>query len=346
MKLRKWYISILMSIFTLTFFSGCSSTKELKEPLSRTELFMGTVITVTLHDKGSEKVLDKAFERVKEIENLVSINDGKTEITEVNENAGIKPVKVSDDTYNIVKKGLDYSEKSNGSFDISIGPLVKLWSIGLPEAKVPTQEEIDAVLPKVDYQKVKLNDDEQTIYLEDEGMMLDLGAVAKGYTADEIAEVIQNEGVQSAIIDLGGNILALGKKPNGNAWRIGIQNPVLERGETLGVIQEENKSIVTSGIYERYIEEDGVRYHHILSPKTGYPYENDIAGVSIVSEKSIDGDCMSTLIFSLGIEKGIEFVENMNGVDAIFVTKDNKIYLTSGIKDNFSATNSEYTIMN
>lgn len=346
MKNKKWCISILLITFIVTMFTGCSSTKQLESPLSRTELFMGTVITVTLYDKGSEKVLDKAFEKVKQIEELVSINDGETEVTAVNNNAGISPVKVSQDTYNIVKTGLDYSKKSYGSFDVSIGPLVKLWSIGLPEAKVPTKEEIDTVLPNVDYNGVELNDEEQTIFLEKEGMMLDLGAVAKGYTADKISEVLTEEGVESAIIDLGGNIFALGKKNNEKLWRIGIQDPLLERGETLGVIQVENKSIVTSGIYERFIERDGVKYHHILSPSTGYPYENEIAGVSIISDKSIDGDCLSTLIFSLGVEEGLEFIEAMAGVDAIFITKSKEIYLTSGVKDNFSISSSEYTIKN
>lgn len=344
MRLKKLFSIIIVGILTFSTFTGCSIDKNLDSPLSRTELFMGTVITVTLYDKGSEKVLDKAFDRVQEIENLVSINDGKTEVVEVNNSAGVNPVKVSEDTFNIVKKGLDYSIKSNGSFDISVGPLVKLWSIGLPEAKIPNIEEINDALTKVDYKKVHLDEENKTIFLEKPGMMLDLGAVAKGYTADEIAEVLRAEGVESAIINLGGNILAVGKKNNDNNWRIGIQDPLLDRGDTLGIIEVENKSIVTSGIYERYIEKDGVRYHHILSPETGYPYENEIAGVSIISDKSIDGDCLSTLVFSLGIDKGMEFVENIDNVEAIFVTKDKKVLLTSGVKDNFKLTNSEYTI--
>lgn len=345
MKLKKYIASALIMLSTISLFSGCSNN-TLKEPLTRTELFMGTVITITLYDQGSDKVLDKAFDRVREIEELVSINDGETQLTDVNKNAGIKPVSVSEDTYDMVKVGLDYSEKSSGSFDIAVGPLVKLWSIGLPEAKVPTSEEIVQVLDDVDYKKVKLNDDEKTIFLEKEGMMLDLGAVAKGYTADEIVEVLEEEGVNSAIVDLGGNIFALGSKKDNANWKIGVQNPLSDRGETLGVIEVVDKSIVTSGVYERFIEKDGVKYHHILNPKTGYPYENEIAGVSIISDKSIDGDCLSTLIFSLGVEKGLEFVNSMDGVEAIFVTKDKKVYLTTGMKDNFKITNAEYVINN
>lgn len=345
MKLKKYIASTLTMISTISLFSGCSNN-TLKEPLTRTELFMGTVITITLYDQGSDKVLDKAFNRVKEIEELVSINDGETELTEVNKNAGVKPVSVSEDTYEMVKVGLGYSEDSSGSFDIAVGPLVKLWSIGLPEAKVPTSEEIVQVLDDVDYKKIKLNDDEKTIFLEKEGMMLDLGAVAKGYTADEIVEVLDEEGVNSAIVDLGGNIFALGSKKDNSNWRIGVQNPLSDRGETLGVIEVVDKSIVTSGVYERFIEKDGVKYHHILNPKTGYPYENEIAGVSIISDKSIDGDCLSTLIFSLGVDKGLEFVNSINGAEAIFVTKDKKVYLTTGMKDNFKITNAEYVVSN
>ena len=308
MKSRCKAISLLIGIFLIFSLIGCTNSNDDSKPLSKTEYFMGTVVTVTLYDNKSEKIIDKAFEEVKKIEQLVSINMEGTELDEVNNNAGIKPVKVSDDTYNIIKKGLEYSSLTNGSFDITIGPLVKLWSIGLPEAKVPTIEEIKEKFQYINYNDVELNNSEKTVFLKKPGMIIDLGGIAKGYTADVIAQTLKDEGVEKAIIDLGGNIYALGEKAENTLWRIGIQNPDQTRGEIVGSINVKDKSIVTSGIYERFIEQDGVKYHHILSPKSGYPYDNEIAGVTIISDKSIDGDALSTSVFSMGITKGLEFI--------------------------------------
>lgn len=346
MKSRSKVISLLIGIFLIFSLIGCTNSNDDSKPLSKTEYFMGTVVTVTLYDNKSEKIIDKAFEEVKKIEHLVSINMEGTELDEVNNSAGIKPVKVSDDTYNIIKKGLEYSSLTNGSFDITIGPLVKLWSIGLPEAKVPTIEEIKEKLQYINYKDVEINDSEKTVFLKNPGMIIDLGGIAKGYTADVIAQTLKDEGVEKAIIDLGGNIYALGEKAENTLWRIGIQNPDQTRGEIVGSINVKDKSIVTSGIYERFIEQDGVKYHHILSPKSGYPYDNEIAGVTIISNKSIDGDALSTSVFSMGITKGLEFINSLPDTEAIFITKDHKIYLTEGSQEIFKLTNDDFEIIN
>lgn len=343
--LNYFTISILL-IFSLTIFSGCSKDNKVTEPISRNEILMGTVVTVTLYDSNDESILDKVFNKVKDLESTLSINENGTLVDKINESAGIEPVKVDYDTYTVIKKGLEYAKLSNGLFDISVGPIVKLWNIGLPEAKVPTQEEIDSKLPLIGYSDVELNDEESTVFLKRQGMMIDLGGVAKGYTADVISDILTEEGVKSAIIDLGGNIFAHGKKVNGDDWRIGIQNPYSDRGDIVGTITVKNKSIVTSGIYERYIEKDGIKYHHILSPKTGYPYENEIAGITIISDKSSDGDALSTSVFAMGVEEGMKFVNTQEGIDAIFVTKDNKIYITDGIRDIFKLTNTDFILAN
>ena len=341
--LNYFTISILL-IFSLTILSGCSKDNKVTEPLSKTELLMGTVVTVTLYDSNDEGILDKVFTKVKELESTLSINENGTLVDKINESAGIEPVKVDYDTYTVIKKGLEYAKLSNGLFDISVGPIVKLWNIGLPEAKVPTKEEIDSRMPFVGYSDVELNDEENTVFLKRQGMMIDLGGVAKGYTADVISDILTEEGVKSAIIDLGGNIFAHGLKVDGSTWRIGIQNPFSDRGDIIGTITVKNKSIVTSGIYERYIEKDGIKYHHILSPKTGYPYENELAGITIISDKSSDGDALSTSVFAMGVEEGMKFVNTQEGIDAIFVTKDNKIYITDGIRDIFKLTNTDFTL--
>jgi len=345
-KIIKNLIFPFLLIFSLSLLAGCSKNNKTSEPLSKSELLMGTVVTVSLYDSDNEEILNKVFDKVKELESILSINENGTLVDKINDEAGISPVKVDDYTYAVVKKGIEYSKLSNGLFDISVGPIVKLWSIGLPEAKVPTQEEINERLPLIGYSDIELNDADKTIYLKRKGMMIDLGGIAKGYTADVISDLLTEEGVKSAIINLGGNVYAHGKKPNGSDWRIGIQDPFTERGGIIGTITTNNKSIVTSGIYERYIEKDGVKYHHILSPKTGYPYENEIAGITIVSDKSIDGDALSTSVFAMGVEEGMKFVNSIDSIDAIFITKDNKVYITDGLKEIFTLSNSDFTLAN
>lgn len=340
----KLIIFLLIYVTTLIGCNKSSTTKS--DPISRTELFMGTVVTITLYDSTDSSILDKAFDRVAEIESLVSINESGTELDEVNASAGIKPVKVTSTTYDIVEKGLEYSRLSNGGFDITIGPLVKLWNIGLEGAKVPTPEEISNTLPLIDYNSLKLNKEGQTIFLTKKNMMIDLGSIAKGYAADEISKILTENNVHSAIINLGGNVYAHGEKIDGSDWKIGIQNPFNERGNIVGLVKVKNKTVVTSGIYERYIEQDGVKYHHLLDPKTGYPFDNNIAGVSIITDKSIDADALSTIVFSKGVDEGLKFVEDLPNVDAIFITKDNKIYLSKGIKNIFELQNEDFTLAN
>ena len=338
-------IVIFISLILMIFIVGCS-TKDVDNPISRTEIIMGTTVGVTLYENGSEEVLDKVFKRVQEIENLVSINKEETEIDKLNENAGISPVKLSDTSFEIIEKALYYSKLSTGGYDLTVGPLVKLWNIGLPEAKVPTQEEIDEIIKNIDYTKVELNKDTKEVFLSQKGMLLDLGSIAKGYAADEIVKILKEENINSAIIDLGGNIYALGLKEGNKNWKIGIQNPFDNRGKIVGSLEVSNKTVVTSGVYERYIEQDGQTYHHILNPETGYPYETDIAGVSIIADKSIDGDALSTLVFTKGLEKGLELVENIDGVDAIFITNNKEVYVTKDLKDNFKITNEEFILKN
>lgn len=351
-KLKK-YAKSLLCLSLVFMLVGCSqNTKKneetaQQEPVKRTEMLMGTVISVTLYDSTDESILDKVFDKVKNLEETFSINETGTEVDKINDNAGIEPVKVSDDTIEVVKEGIYYSDLSHGKFDITIGPLVKLWNIpDRPTEDIPTQDELNLVLPLTNYKDVVIDEANKTVFLTRPGMMLDLGGIAKGYAADVISKMLTDEGVKSAIIDLGGNIFAHGEKVSGDAWKIGIQNPFSNRGEIVGAISVKNKSIVTSGIYERYIEVDGVKYHHILNPETGYPYENDIAGITIISDKSTTGDALSTSVFALGIEEGMKFVEELDDVDAIFVTKEKGIYVTSGIRDNFELRDENFKLMN
>ena len=343
--MKKKLMIIVLTFVLAIGIVGCDN-EDSNQPISRTEIFMSTPVSITIYDGDNENILDKAFKKVAEVENLVSINKENTEISELNKNAGIGKVKLSDISYDILKKGLEYSKLSNGSYDITIGPLVKLWNIGFEDAKVPSKDEINEVISSIDYNNIEINDSTKEVFLTKKGMEIDLGSIAKGYIADEVANILKQEGVNRAIIDLGGNIYALGSKSSDSNWKIGIQNPFNDRGEVVGGIEVSDKTVVTSGIYERFIEENGVKYHHILNPKTGYPYETDIAGVSIIADESIDADALSTLTFTKGVEEGLRFIEGLDNVDAIFITNDKKIYITKNIRDKFNIINTEFEIVN
>lgn len=341
----KKVIVIITTIILAIGSIGCAK-EETNEQLSRTELFMGTAVKITLYDHGSEDLLDMVFDHISEIENLVSINKEGTEIVQLNKNAGIKGVKLSDFSYNLIKSALEYSKLSDGGYDVSIGPLVKLWSIGLPEAKVPRDDEIEEAIKNIDYTKVNIDDSNNEVFLSEKGMMIDLGSIAKGYVADDIVNILKENEVERAIIDLGGNIYAMGTKSKEDNWKIGIQNPSEDRGQIVGTIEVADKSVVTTGTYERFIEEDKVRYHHVLNPKTGYPYETNIAGVTIVADRSVDADALSTLVFTKGLDEGLQLVEKLESVDAIFIMNDNSVYVTEGLKGNFKLTNDSFKISN
>ncbi len=343
-KLGKKFIGILLIILIgmLTAFTGC--TKKEVKPISRTEFVLDTYSKVVIYDKSSEKVLDKAFDKLNEINIKMNASDENSEISKISKKAGEDYVKVSDDTYYVIKKGVEFSKLTGGRFDITVGPLVKLWGITTPNPKIPTAEELKVTLPLIDYKNVLLDDVNKSVKLKLKGMSLDLGGIAKGYAADVVSKVLLENGVKHAIIDLGGNVITLGSKPDGSDWRIGIQDPDSTRGEYLGIVSVTNKAVVTSGIYERFFIKDGKRYHHIMDTKTGYPVENNLASVTIITAESINGDALAKA-FTMGLEKGMEFVKQQKGIDAIFVTKDKKVYITPGLVNNFKITNASFELI-
>lgn len=343
-------------IFTITlmstfFFTGCgSNTSEIKtkvEPVSKTEVLLGTPCTLKIYDKPEDKIFQQAFNRIRDIESKMSINRDSSEVIDINNAAGVKPVKVSEDTFYTIKKGLEYSEASQGNYDISIGPLVKSWGVGSDKARVPSKDEIDAAKALINYKDVILNEKDMTVMLARNNMILDLGGIAKGYAADEVAEVLKENGVKHAIINLGGNVLVIGKNTNGNLWRIGVQNPFSEnRGDIIGAVEVEDKTVTTAGIYERYFELDGVKYHHILNPFTGYPADNEIAGITIIVNKSIDGDGIDTGILLMGLKDGLEYVNSHKELEAVFVTKNKEVYISNGLKGNFKLSAADFKLKN
>jgi len=324
--------SFLCLLFILSAPSAAAAA-----PLERTVYdLLGTTCMVRLYANGSPAILDAAFARIGEIDTRMTINAA----------AGKKPVAVTSDVFTVIQRGLEYSEDGDGAFDISVQPLVKLWGIGTPKARIPEPQEIKKAISLINYHDIVLDAAAGTVFLRKQGMGIDLGSIAKGYAADEVARVVKAKGVGAALIDLGGNVLTMGTKPDGSRWRIAIQNPEEARGTAIGYVDITGGSVTTAGTYERYFERDGKRYFHILDARNGYPAWNGLSAVAIVAPDSITADGYDTLVFTMGLDKGRKFIESLKGaIDAIFITEKREVYVTSGLRSRFTLSDPRFTLM-
>nr|WP_301183416.1 FAD:protein FMN transferase [Streptococcus suis] len=322
------------------------SLSVVKTPLTRSESLLHTVVQLSIYHENQEEAMDEAVSYIKEMESLLSTNLEGADIYRINQAAGKEAVKVDERTFEVIETAIDMSKESQGLFDISIGAVSNLWKIGDEDARKPSDEEIKAALPFINYKDITLDKEKKTVFIKEE-MTLELGAISKGYIADKVRELFASKGITTAIINLGGNVVVMGDSPTTqNGWNVGVQDPDQVRGATVGSVPGTHDSVVTSGIYERYLEVDGVKYHHILDPKTGYPVENDISGVTVFSKTSIQGDALSTTLFLLGVEKGLDFINQMDGVEAVFIDKEQGVHLSDGLKESFELTNEEYHLVN
>ncbi|MBM7022368.1 FAD:protein FMN transferase [Treponema sp. Marseille-Q4523] len=296
--------ALLIIIFSICL-PSCVRTAD-----PRTEALMGTVCTVNAYDDGTKSLYDELFARLHEIDETFSVTIDSSEISAINKAAGERSVSVSSDTAYVVRSALAFAELTGGAFDPTVGPLVKIWGINTDHARVPAQSEIDAVLPLINWRDVSVADD-NTVMLKRRGMALDLGGIVKGYAADELTKILGARKVRRAIVDLGGNIFVYGKKKDGSPWRVGIKDPKDPEGVPAIVLNVANSTIVTSGVYERFFTENGVRYHHILDAKTGYPASSGLLSSTIVCESSMAADALSTSVFVLGKESGMELLRRM-----------------------------------
>lgn len=293
---------------------------------------MGASIHLTIFHEDAQNLLLQSEQLLHLYKNRFSANDADSELMEINLQAGKKAVQVHPELFELIELGKKHSIAANSHLNIAIGPLVQTWRIGFSDAKLPSEEEIQRLLKITDPEEIFLNDSNREVYLSKEGMRIDLGALAKGYIADKLKEFLVEQGVQSGIIDLGGNILTIGENPTFHRpWRIGIQNPVLDRGEHVAVIEVSDASVVTSGIYERQLVVDGKTYHHIFDRTTGYPMETELASITIVAEKSVDCEIWTTRLFGQNPYDIIEEIEQQPGLEAFVITKNQKMMYTSGI---------------
>lgn len=296
---------------------GCTN----KEPLSRTQILLDTQVTITLYDHPSSNILDECFEICKKYELLLSRTNPKSELYQLNHQDKNGAILISDELAKVIQIGLDYSKLANGKFDVTVGRLSDLWDFKASDPIVPNNDLIKEALTTIGYQEVSLSNN--LITFNNPNTVIDLGAIAKGYIADQIKAYLLEKGVTSAIINLGGNVLCIGKKDT-NDFTIGISDP--KSNDDLVRLNINDQSVVTSGIYQRYFELDGQYYHHILDPRTGYCYNNGLASVSIISDQSVDGDALSTVCFTLGLDAGLKLVNQISGVEAIFIDVNNNIY--------------------
>lgn len=335
-------------------FSGCSlkantaenSDAGSQEPVSATAIKLNTAVTVTIYDSQDRELLTECMNLCDKYEKIFSRTASDSELYQLNHRE-LTPVAGTEDTFQVsdplaelIRKGLYYSELSEGAFDIAIEPLTSLWDFTAEDPQVPEDRLIQEALTKCDYHNVSVSDNNEVI-LKTEDTAIELGAIAKGYIADRLKDYLISQGVKSAIINLGGNVLCIGGKPNDSSFKIGIQKPFADRSETIAVMDIKDKSVVSSGVYERCFEQDGTLYHHLLNPRTGYPYDNGLIAVTIISDESVDGDALSTTCFALGLEDGMKLAESLDNVQAFFVTSDYEIHYTKDFQKEITVTETD-----
>lgn len=323
---KRSFVFLLALALLLT--AGCAPA----QPAERTFFAMDTVMTLRLYQGGGEGALEQAEDRVRELEALLSVTGGDSEVYALN-HAGAADL--SPDTAELLGAALDLCRRTDGALDVSIYPVLRSWGFTTGEYAVPDDETLAALLARVDYAQVKLDGSAAAL---PEGMEIDLGSVAKGYAGDALAALLRENGVTSALLDLGGNIQTVGSKPDGSPWRVAVRDPAGDG--TIGVVEAENQAVVTSGGYERYFEEDGVRYWHILDPKTGRPARNGLASVTVVGASGLVCDGLSTALFVMGLDGALDHWRAHRDFEAVLVSEDGSVTVTAGLEDRFTPADS------
>lgn len=335
MKVKLFYAALgfsLVAALSTIFLSDVVSHRSSNQSEATTELFaMDTHITMTAYGQDAETALTKAEDKLAELEQLWSVTDSGSDIYAVNHGDG-RAIRVSEETTELLSFTLHMAEETDGALDPTIYPVLTAWGFTKEANRVLSDNEISKLLKNVGYEQVKLMG--SNVQLES-GIMLDLGAVGKGYAGDIVAQALQENGITSALLDFGGNIQTIGTKPDGNLWRIGLRDPF--SGGTLGVLEISNMAAVTSGNYERYfIGEDGKRYGHIIDPATGYPAESGLESVTVIAGEGRLSDALSTSLFVMGLDKATEYWQQRRNFDMLLITEGGEIYLTEGVADAFT----------
>lgn len=312
---------------------------------SYSAVLMGSPILLKLFE-DNQQAARAVFRLIKQQEDLLTVNREHSQLMAVNQAAGQHPVVVSRPVFELISKAKAVSLMEGCCFNFTIGPVVKRWKIGFHGDTVPSHAELQSLLPLTRPDQVMLDPQACSVFLTQTGMEIDLGAIAKGYIADRVRDLLQQMGIQHALINLGGNVLTVGAPQYGEAaWGIGLQKPFATPDALIGVIEVAGKSIVTSGVYERYFEQDGKLYHHILDPKTGYPLDNELLSVTVISDYSIDGDIYTTLLYGMGTEKALRYLTTVPHIEAIFVTRTGQVIVSSQRQFRFTLQDNNYHLV-
>lgn len=335
-RISQPFLCLILLSTACLFFTGC---KRNTEPISRTGFYFDTVIQITLYDTEDTSILDGCFELAETYEQLFSATVEGSDVWNINHSGG-KDIIVSEETISILETSINYAVMTNGALDPTIRPVSELWPFGSEDKPhVPAEADIKEALSHVSYQNIQMRcadtpeitqSGHSTVSLGDADASIDLGAVAKGYIADQMKAYLLSQNVHSACISLGGNVLVIGEKPDHSPFRIGIQEPFAPEGTSLGTVEIRDTSMVTSGIYERCFYEGDVFYHHILDTATGYPVDNELAAVTILCPSSTKADIVSTACMCLGLEKGRLLLEDFPDVEYMLITKDGTQYCSDG----------------
>jgi thiamine biosynthesis lipoprotein len=323
---------LILPILLMLSTSGCSSLNTLSDaPAERQVYAMDTIMSLTVYGDNKDEVIDKAENKINEIDAELDRSNTNSEVYKLNTD---KVAEVSEDTADIIATAQDISRSSDGAFDITIAPVMDLWGFYGQDYHLPDKSDLEKALKEVDYNNISVSENTVSV---DNNSTIDLGGIAKGYTSDKLSALFKENGITSALVSLGGNVQATGCKPNGEKWRVAIQDPDDSNGY-LGILSLEDNAAVTSGGYQRFFEQDGVKYHHIIDPKTGYPSQSGVKSVTIISPSGIQADGLSTTLFVLGLEKSTELWKT-GKYDFGFVieTDDNTLYVTENISDIFES---------
>lgn len=330
-------LCVLLMALALLIFLNVPERNVTQNYISSSGYKLNTYVTITIYDSDNTDILDACMRLCDEYELIFSRTNPESELYRLNN--GLLPISgdgyhtVSEDLYHVIETGKQYANLSHNAFSIALEPLTSIWNFTDDTKTLPNPEEIDAALLLLNSEDILIRAPNQVTFTK-EGAGIDLGAIAKGYIADKIKEYLLSEGVQSAVISLGGNVLCIGQKQTG-PFSVGIEDPFDPGGEPIAVLRVTDKSVVTSGTYQRSFEKDGVLYHHILDSKTGYPVKNGLTSVSIVTDSSAHADALSTTCFSLGLEKGLELLNETGNADGMFITTDGDIYYTDGFFEKY-----------
>jgi len=325
---------LLYLIMLIAVTSAISCTGNKASTYKKTRPLMDTIVSITVAsaDKDSaEKAIDSALSEIERFGNLIDFYSDKSELSEINRNAGLRPVRVSPETMDLIVNAVAAAERSGGAFDPTVGVIVRLWDFA--NRKMPSDDEIKLLLPLVNYRDIIVDRDNSTVFLKRKGMLMDLGGIAKGYAADLAVESFRRNGISSGLVAIAGDIRAFGLKPDGSEWNVGIKNPrqTSDKDEIMAKIRLKDRAISTAGDYERFFILSGKKYHHILDPKTGYPAYKSIS-VSVVADTGALTDGFDNAVFVLGPEKGLKLLKEM-GLDAVITDANGATHVTDGIRE-------------